>query len=78
MQHPFINNLSDKTLEELQSTITGLMNKLTFAYRSGNSPLIYQLNMALESYKSAYSQKMDDMMNKQKINTKISIENNSP
>lgn len=78
MQHPFINNLSDKTLEELQSTITGLMNKLTFAYRSGNSPLIHQLNMALESYKSAYSQKMDDMMNKQKINTKISIENNSP
>jgi hypothetical protein len=77
MQHPFINNLSDKTLEELQTTITGLMDKLTFAYRTGNGPLIHQLNMALESYKSAYSQKMDDMMNKQKINTKISIENNS-
>lgn len=69
--------MSDKTLEELQTTITGLMDKLTFAYRTGNGPLIHQLNMALESYKSAYSQKMDDMMNKQKINTKISIENNS-
>lgn len=74
MQHPFINNLSEKTLEELQTTITGLMDKLTFAYRTGNGPLIHQLNMALESYKSAYSQKMDEMMNKQKINTKISIE----
>lgn len=74
MQHPFINNLSEKTLEELQTTITSLMDKLTFAYRTGNGPLIHQLNMALESYKSAYSQKMDEMMNKQKINTKISIE----
>ena len=69
--------MSEKTLEELQTTITGLMDKLTFAYRTGNGPLIHQLNMALESYKSAYSQKMDAMMNKQKINTKISIENNS-
>lgn len=77
MQHPFINNLSEKTLEELQTTITNLMDKLTFAYRTGNGPLIHQLNMALESYKHAYSQKMDDMMNKQKINTKISIEKNS-
>lgn len=77
MKHPFINDLSDKTLDELQNVISGLMNKLTFAYRTGNGPLIHQLQMALENYKEAYSQKMDDMMNKQKINTKISIEKNS-
>lgn len=74
MKHPFINDLSDKTLDELQSTISGLMTKLTFAYRTGNAPLIHQLNMAVESYREAYAKKMDDMMGKQKINTKISIE----
>ena len=77
MQHPFINNLSDKTLEELQTAISGLTSKLTFAYRMGNGPLINQLNMAIESYKAAYAKKMDEMMGKQKINTKISIEKDS-
>ena len=74
MKHPFINDLSDKTLDELQTTISGLMTTLTFAYRTGNGALIHQLNMAVESYREAYSKKMDDMMGKQKINTKISIE----
>jgi len=74
MKHPFINDLSDKTLDELQTTISGLTNKLTFAYRTGNSALIHQLNMAIESYRDAYAKKMDEMMGKQKINTKISIE----
>lgn len=74
MQHPFINNLSEKTLEELQSTISSLTGKLTFAYRTGNGPLIHQLHMAIESYKAEYMKKMDEMVSKQKIQTKISIE----
>lgn len=77
MKHPFINDISDKTLEELQNTISSLMNKLSFAYRTGNGPLIHQLNMAIESYKEAYTLKMDELMSKQKINSKISIEKNS-
>lgn len=74
MQHPFINNLSEKTLEELQNTISSLTGKLTFAYRTGNGPLIHQLHMAIESYKAEYMKKMDEMVSKQKIQTKISIE----
>lgn len=77
MQHPFINNLSDKTLEELQTAMSGLMSKLTFAYRTGNGPMIHQLNMAIESYREAYSKKMSDMMEKQKIGNKIHIEKDS-
>lgn len=77
MNHPFINDLTSKTLEELQETISGLMQKLTFAYSIGNGPLIHQLKMALESYNEAYSSKVNEMMNKQKINTKISIENDN-
>lgn len=75
MQHPFIGDLSDKSLDELQKKISELMSKITFAYRTGNGPLITQLNMAIESYKSEYSKKMDDIMKKQKINSKVSIQN---
>lgn len=77
MQHPFINNLSDKSLEDLQETIGHLTGKLTFAYRTGNGPLIHQLHMALESYKIEYSKKMDDLIKKQNIQTKINIEKDS-
>lgn len=74
MEHPFINNISDKSLEELQKTISELTTKLNFAYRSGNGTLIHQITMAIESYKAAYSKKMDELMQKQKINTQIKIQ----
>ena len=62
MEHPFINNLENKSLEELQTTISDLSSKLTFAYRTGNSALISQINMAIESYRSAYNKKMNELM----------------
>jgi protein involved in polysaccharide export with SLBB domain len=76
MEHPFIDKstLADKSLEELQDTISGLMNKLTFAYRTGNGPLIHQLQMVIESYRGQYSKKMDEMFAKQKLNNQINIQ----
>jgi hypothetical protein len=74
MEHPFILNLSDKTVEELQNTISSLTNKLTFAYRSGNQPLVNQLNMAIASYKKEYSKKMDDLVKKKDLGDKINIQ----
>lgn len=74
MEHPFINNIEDKSLEDLQNTISELSKKLTFAYRTGNGPLIHQLNMALESYRKAYSKKMDELINKQNIKSQIKID----
>lgn len=75
MEHPFITDLSDKSLEELQKIVGELTNKLNFAYRSGNGPLIAQIQMAIESYKAAYNKKMSELMDKQKINTKVQIQN---
>jgi hypothetical protein len=75
MEHPFINNLQDKSLEELQTTISNLTTKLNFAYRTGNSALIQQITMAIESYKNAYSKKMNELIDKQKIQTQIRVEN---
>lgn len=73
MEHPFITDLSDKSLEDLQTMISSLSSKLTFAYRTQNGPLISQINMALESYRSAYQKKMDDMINKQNVLGQVKI-----
>ena len=76
MEHPFINQaaLSEKTLEELQTSITSLNNKLSFAYRTGNGPLINQLQMVLGDYRNQASKKMDELLKKQNIQTNVNIE----
>lgn len=73
MEHPFINDLSDKTIEQLQDTISGLHQKLTFAYRTGNGPLIHQLQMVIESYRKEYQNKINDMIKKQNIEGQVRI-----
>lgn len=75
MEHPFLNkrDLEDKSLEQLQEAIAGLMNKLTFAYRTNNGPLIHQLQMVVETYRNQHSKKMDEIFEKQKLTTKINI-----
>lgn len=74
MEHPFINDLSDKSLEDLQTTISDLTKKLNFAYRTSNGPLISQIQMAIESYRSAYNKKMNELIDKQKINMQIKVD----
>lgn len=74
MEHPFINDLSDKTLEELNDSISSLTNKLNFAYNTGNQALIHQLHMVIESYKNQRSKKMDEIMEKQGMKKTINVE----
>lgn len=77
MEHPFINDISDKSIEDLQEAITSLNNKLRFAYGNGNSAMIHQIQMVLESYRSQLSKKMDELFSKQKMNTTINIQSES-
>jgi len=76
MEHPFLNktSLSEKTLEELQTTMTDLMNKLNFAHRTGNRALINQLQMVIESYRNEASKKLDEVMKKQNLQGQVSIQ----
>jgi tRNA(Ile2) C34 agmatinyltransferase TiaS len=74
MEHPFINDLSQKSLDELQEAITSLNNKLTFAFRTGNGPLIHQIQMVLESYRNQHKKKMDEIFAKQKLSNQINID----
>lgn len=71
--HPFIGDLSSKTIEELQKTISDLNTKMNFAYRRQNNAMVIQLQMILESYKAEYSRKMDELYKKQNIQDKINI-----
>lgn len=73
MQHPFITDLTDKSMEDLQTTLSDLTKKLNFAYRSSNGPMINQIRMALESYQGEYNKRIDEAYKKQNIGNKINI-----
>ncbi len=79
MEHPFINkdDLKDYSVEQLQDKMSSLMDKLTFAYRTGNGPLINQLQMVLETYRNQFTKKMDELFEKQNIKNKINIESDN-
>ena len=74
MQHPFIGDLSDQTLEELQAKIQELTKNLGFAYRMGNQNLANQIHMVLESYKAESTGRLDAMYKKQKVQGSINIQ----
>ena len=50
MEHPLINDIGELDEQQLIDKITELNSKLTIAMRMGNSSLINQVRMALESY----------------------------
>jgi tRNA(Ile2) C34 agmatinyltransferase TiaS len=64
-------------LDELQEAITSLNNKLTFAFRTNNGPLIHQIQMVIESYRNQHRKKMDEIFAKQKLNNQINIDKKS-
>lgn len=75
MEHPFMPDISDKSLEELQASIADLSSKLSFAHRMGQSFMVNQIQMVLEGYKAASAKKMDELYKKQNIQTNININN---
>ncbi len=66
MQHPFISDLSDKSLDDLQKTVNDLNGKLNFAFRTGNVALIGQLRMVIESYQTEVSKRIDEFVQETK------------
>jgi len=76
MQHPFMPDISEKSIDELQKSIQDLTSKLTFAHRNGQQFMINQINMVLEGYNIEYAKIMDDLYKKQNIQNNIQINNN--
>jgi hypothetical protein len=74
MHHPFISDLSDKSIEELQEAISDLTTKITFAHRIQNQPMINQLDMILNSYKSEQKKKLDKLFAEKEIGDNIQVD----
>lgn len=68
-------DISSKSLEELQASISDLTSKLMFAQRMGQSFMVNQIQMVLEGYKTEVAKKMDELYKKQNIQTNININN---
>lgn len=69
IEHPFINDAGDKSIEELIEIISGLNKKLMTASRMQNPALFNQLQMAIGTYKAALNQKQQENWNKNSGNT---------
>ena len=73
--HPFIEDLSDKSVEEIQNSISSLYQKLMFANRTNNQHLANQIQMVLNSYNNEFKKRMDELYKKQNIDKQINISN---
>jgi hypothetical protein len=73
--HPLVGDLSEKSLEELQETISNLSSKILFASRTHNQPMMNQLIMVLNSYKAEYGRRQVEMLDKKskQLGEKIDI-----
>lgn len=59
MEHPLITDIDHLTLEELQTQISDLNRKLSFAMRIGNGQLANQIRLALNTFSSKYQEKVE-------------------
>ena len=74
MHHPFISDLSDKSIEDLQEAISELNGKLTFAHRTQNQPLVNQLDIVINSYKDEQRKKLDKLFADKDIGDTIKVD----
>jgi hypothetical protein len=76
MEHPFMPDISNKSIDELQASMQDLTSKLTFAHRNGKEFMINQITMVLEGYRKEYAKRMDELYKKQNIQNNIQIDGN--
>lgn len=74
--HPFIGDLSNKTLDELLETITKLNKQQQYMFRLGKAEMVNQIGMAIASFQNEYNKRQKDMWDKktqQGMDKKIDI-----
>jgi hypothetical protein len=64
MDHPFIGDLSKKTVDELLDTINRLSKQQQYMFRLGKHDVVGQINMAIDSYRGEYSRRQQQMWDK--------------
>lgn len=73
--HPFIKDLSSKTMDELLETISKLSKQQQFMFKMGKAEMVNQINMALSSYRAEYQKRQAELWDKksQNMDKKIDI-----
>ena len=64
MEHPGLDVSKikeDMSIEEIQTKLKDIISKLNFAYSTGNTALITQLQMGKETYTRAQMEKLNEM-----------------
>ncbi len=64
MHHPFIHDLTNKTMDELGESINNLNKQLQFMYRMGKSDMVSQISLAINTYKAEYTKRQQELWNK--------------
>lgn len=64
MDHPFIGDLTAKTVDELLETINKLSKQQQYMFRLGKHSVVGQINMAIDSYRAEYSRRQQQMWDK--------------
>lgn len=75
VNHPFVQNLSNKTMEELLESISKLQKQQQFMFKMGKAELVNQINMIINSYRSEYQKRQKELWDKkpQSLDKKIDI-----
>jgi hypothetical protein len=75
MEHPFISDLSNLSIDDLQEKISELNKRLAFIARMNNTSMYGQMLMVLDSYNAEYNKRMNEMYKKYNLNNSIQIIN---
>lgn len=75
MSHPFVSDLSSKSLEELSETMHMLNKKVAIMSRLNKPDMLRQLHLVLENYRAEYQKRQQELWNKksQNLDQKIDI-----
>lgn len=75
VNHPFVQDLSNKTMEELLESISKLQKQQQFMFKMGKADLVNQINMIINSYRTEYQKRQKELWDKksQGLDKKIDI-----
>lgn len=75
VDHPFVGDLSSKTMDELSEKINSLAGTMSWAFRVGKHDMVKQMQQVLTTYRAEYQARQAEMWAKNSGNAdnKINI-----
>jgi hypothetical protein len=64
MIHPFVGDLTSKTMEELTESINKLTNQQQYMFRLGKHQIVGQISLILSTYRAELQKRQNELWNK--------------